>query len=91
MQSLARQKAKEEQARKEALAKAKNEAATVKSPPTMTILECTPAQLAVYLNPDHELNSAFLDAVTAKYGKLWRPAKWDEDGIPCEVDFKLAA
>jgi hypothetical protein len=45
----------------------------------------------VYLNPDHELNSAFLDAVTAKYGKLWRPAKWDEDGIPCEVDFKLAA
>jgi len=76
-QMIAKKEAREAQAAVEA-AKVK---AIQKKP--MTIVELTQDQINAYLSAD-ESYDAFFNAITAKYGE-WRPAKYAEKGISCEV------
>ncbi len=54
----------------------------------MAIIQLTNDQVMAFLQGD-ESYDAFFDAITEKYGE-WRPAKWAEKGIPCEIELKLA-
>lgn len=54
----------------------------------MAIIELTQNQINAYLNGDDSYDALF-DAITEKYGE-WRPAKWGEKGILCEVQPKSA-
>lgn len=98
LQSIAKEKAAEEQAMKEAhaqeVANSMQELKSTKSSPALLCL--TKEQLDAYFdlfenpleNPANEA-WAWVDSVTGKYGD-WRPAKPGEKGIPCDIELKKA-
>ena len=93
LQSIAKKKHAEELAKKDWLqakekAKSMQELKSKKSSPTLLCL--TKEQFNAYFDLlENPANEAWFDKVTEKYGE-WRPAKPDENGIPCEVELKKA-
>lgn len=92
LQSIAKKQVEQEQAKKDAYAKemVKTMQQLKSQKPSVTLVRLTPEQFNAYFERDDPANEAFFEQVSQKYGENWRPAKADENGIPCDIEFKKA-
>jgi hypothetical protein len=87
LQLIAKKQAQKQQMEQQAKAAAEAAKLKVIEKP-MVLIELTDEQMKALLQGD-ETYDAFFDAITEKHGE-WRPAKWNEIGIPSGVELKLA-
>jgi hypothetical protein len=91
LHTIAKKKATEEEAEKEAQAnkvgKAMQETNSTQKP--LTLISLTQAQAHAYIHGlDDPANEAWANKITEKYG-AWRPAHSNENGIPCDVELVI--
>lgn len=88
LQLIAKKQAQKQQMEQQAKAAEKAAKLKIVEKPVV-LIELTEEQINALHHGD-ETYDPFFEAITAKHGENWRPAKWNEIGIPSGVALKLA-